>query len=50
MAEEEKKLADATARKEAKRGKTQSTEGYDAGISRLKDELANGRTKKRIRR
>jgi TP901 family phage tail tape measure protein len=45
MAEEEKKLAEATSRKEAKRGKAQSTEGYDVAISRLRDELANGRTK-----
>ena len=46
MAEVEKKLAEATARKEGKRGQVQSTEGYDAGIARLKDELVNGRTKK----
>ena len=31
--------------KEAQKGKVQSTEGYDAGIARLKDELVNGRTK-----
>jgi hypothetical protein len=31
--------------KEVQKGKVQSTEGYDVGIARLKDELVNGRTK-----
>ena len=44
MAEEEKRLADARASKQASAGKVQSTKGYDTQISSFEDLLKNGRT------